>query len=362
MNIAAMGMVSWGCSTNHDSQDSLLPFRTTLNLAGAEFGTNIQDFSQYNLGDLHRDYTFNSRATVRYFCERGVTAFRIPISWERLQPELRGPLQADYCGNLQLLLSWIAEAKGTAILDLHNYGRYRVYRSGRPIEAVLGETTDGALLLSEDDLADVWRKLAERLSDNPTVIAYGLMNEPHHIAAHVWKRASNRAVAAIRELDPDRWITVCGNEWATAQNFEEVNGPEPWIRDPSNKTIYEAHAYFDADRSGKYELTFDQEAARDPQLSQRPQQVLTPFLSWCRRNGVHGYVGEVGVPKSESRWHELLASGCRLIRDANCAIGYWAAGEWWGDYPLSVQPESLDDPLPIQMAVVCDNMRPSTAN
>ncbi|EAQ80017.1 glycoside hydrolase family 5 protein [Blastopirellula marina] len=354
---ASLGL--WGLGDEADARSPVArpSFRITLNLAGAEFGADAKDFSQQNPGVLGRDYTFNNQATVQYFCQRGVKTFRIPFNWERLQPKLQGPLDDAYLGGLQQLLRWIADAGGSAILDLHNYGRYRLFRDGRPVEAILGQTSNGRQLLTVDDWADLWRRLAKRLIDDPTVVAYGIMNEPHDMQGLDWIAASNNVVAAIREIDALRWISVGGADWSSSQNFVSANGGKNWIRDPSNRTIYEAHAYFDADRSGKYQLTFEQELARDPDIWKRPQKVLQPFLTWCRTNGVFGYVGEIGVPNTGDPWRVLLADAIRLIKTADCAVGYWAAGDWWNDYPLSVQPKTFDAPLPAPLAITVENMR-----
>ncbi|PQO46086.1 glycoside hydrolase family 5 protein [Blastopirellula marina] len=326
-----------------------------VNLAGAEFGMHSPQFSQADPGRLGRDYTFNSRQTVQYFYDRGVKSFRIPISWERLQPQLQGELDVVYFGGLQKLLSWITDVGGNAVLDLHNYGRYRLSIDGRPVEAVLGASNGGQVLLSVEDLADVWRRIAWKLKGHYSIAAYGIMNEPHDLQGLNWAAASNQVVAAIREVDQERWISVSGNDWATSKRFAEVNGESAWINDPAQRTMYEAHAYFDSDASGKYVESFTEEAKRDPRIAARPAQTLDPFLNWCQRNEVYGYVGEIGVP-NEPQWLELLAEACRLMHEVNTSVSYWAAGEWWGDYPLSVQPESFDAPLPAQMKTVVSNM------
>src|SRR5205807_1292355 len=60
-----------------------------INLAGAEFGEN-------NLpGTFGRDYTFNSETTYRYFGAKNLNLVRLMLRWERPQPVLRGPLDAN---------------------------------------------------------------------------------------------------------------------------------------------------------------------------------------------------------------------------------------------------------------------------
>ncbi len=63
-----------------------------VNLAGAEFGED-------NLPGVYgRDYTYNSEATFRYFAAKGLNLIRLCLRWERLQPLLLGPLDAENLG------------------------------------------------------------------------------------------------------------------------------------------------------------------------------------------------------------------------------------------------------------------------
>ncbi len=333
-----------------------MPSSVGVNLAGAEFGMQQPDFSNQNFGKLHQQYTFNSLTTVRYFAERGVRTFRIPISWERLQPKLGQDLNVDYLSNLELLLSWVQKCQANAIIDLHNYCRYRVEQDGKVVEALMGKTYDGTQLLTVENLSDVWERLARHLVDRAEILAYGIMNEPHDLGTLDWQAASNRVVQAIRKIDPNRWIAVCGNSWASAARFPEVNGEKAWIDDPAGRIAYEAHAYFDSDQSGKYALSYDEELARDPELAKRPIHLLEPFTQWCQANNVAGYVGEIGVPADDPRWLELLATGCDIMHKTKISASCWAAGEWWDDYPLSVQPADWNDPLRAQLATMVSQM------
>jgi len=353
---ATVSVILPGCYQEPKKTSQPLPPQVSVNLAGAEFGMEQADFSNQNPGKLHQQYTFNSLTTVRYFTQRGVRTFRVPISWERIQPTLGQDLNSEYLSNLLLLLSWIKECQAEAIIDLHNYCRYRMEHNGQIVEALMGQSYDGDELLTVDHLCDVWIRLAKHLVDRPEVHAYGIMNEPHDLGGLDWNSASNRVVKAIRQVDPSRWITICGDSWASAARFPTVNGNKAWIEDPSDRIIYEAHAYFDADQSGKYLLNYEEELSRDPELAKRPLRVLEPFIQWCQANQVPGLIGEIGVPDADPGWLNLLATGCQAIRDANISVSCWAAGEWWKQYPLSVQPKDWNDPLRPQMETILATM------
>jgi len=339
-----------GCDENAQRAASKMTssqtrFLASVNLAGPEFGTQKPAFSNQNPGMIDQDYTFNSRATVDYFAQRGIRLFRIPISWERIQPQLKGSLDPEYLDHLSLLLSWIDDAKAQAILDVHNYARYRLHLDSGPRDILISENTSENSPVDVSHFGDLWKRLATKLRDRQSVYAYGLMNEPHGISRASWQSISQSAVEAIRRIDPKTYICVSGNEWASSERFPELNGARPWINDPDDRTIYEAHAYFDSDRSGKYRLSYAEEAQLDPQIESRAGQVLSPFLEWCHANQVPGIIGEMGVPKNDPSWLMLLENAYQHLITNDCPFCYWAAGEWWQDYLLSVQPATWQSAL-----------------
>lgn len=65
---------------------------------------------------------------------------------------------------------------------------------------------------------------------------------------------------------------------------------------------------------------------------------MKPFARWCQKNRVAGSPGEFGIPAGDERWLKVLARFLRALDDAGMDSCYWAAGERWGDYPLSIQP------------------------
>ena len=74
---------------------------------------------------------------------------------------------------------------------------------------------------NQDRLVDLWVKIAKRYSDEPTVIAYNLLNEPlprrtgaadkyGHLVEPLYKRITT----AIREVDTNHMITLEGIDWS----------------------------------------------------------------------------------------------------------------------------------------------------
>jgi len=319
-------------------------FKRGVNIAGAEFGTGVPwlpDFCDENPGVYGKDYWFNSEKTFEYFIKKGLNLIRIPVRWERLQPVLSAPLNQIYLGYLRKNISWVKKHGGYVIIDIHNFGRYKRKVNGTITECIIGELYEGKARVKVSDFVDLWVRISDEFKNDPAVYAYGLMNEPHHMGISDWKIISQRALSAIRKNGDDKLIMVPGDGWSSAGDWELNNGKQTWIKDPENNFKYEAHCYFDKDNSGRYVLTYDEELALSPDLANRGHKKLLHFVNWCRKNNVQGYLGEYGVPGSDVRWREkVLENFLALFDKAEMGGTYWAAGEWWGDYKLSIQPRN----------------------
>jgi endoglucanase len=231
---------------------------------------------------------------------------------------------------------------------------------GRPRAVVIDETVNGSTLVPRTAFADFWRRLGKEVAGQATVVGLGLMNEPHDMGHSDWKAISQAAVDAIRQVNQEVFVVVGGDGWSNAHRFAEVNGPRAWVRDPANRVVYEAHCYFDADASGNYANSFASELRDDPQLIHRGAKRLRVFVEWCKRNGVPGLIGEFGIPGDSGGWHGVLANALEVISQSGVASCYWAAGEWWNDYPLSIQPrDDMRQPAP-QQQLLLDYLGPRT--
>lgn len=326
--------------------------RLGLSLAGAEFGHEQPGFSNQQPGQSGLDYTWPTPATIHYFASQGFGLFRLPFRWERIQPELNGELNRNELAALRATVDAIADVGGHALLDLHNYARYSLHTPAGPREYLIDQSVNGKTPVTRAHLADVWRKLATVFADQPAVIGYGIMNEPHDMGRSRWKAISQAAVTAIREVDRETHVVIAGDAWSGSDRWEQINGRNAWIHDPAQRCVYEAHCYFDANASGKYVLSYEEELRRDPALIQRGVHRLRSFMEWCRRNQVPGLLGEFGVP-ADAGWLKVMQPFLAAIGEAKFPCCYWAAGEWWGDYPLSIQPGAHGQPAP-QLAILKD--------
>lgn len=317
-----------------------LRLRGGVSLAGAEFGTDRADFSNVNPGAYGVDYQYPQRKTIEYFANRGLGLLRIPFRWERIQPRLMQPLDATELARLRQVVDQAGASGAAVVLDLHNYGRYQILYRGAPKSVIVDEVIDQQIPVPRAALADVWRRLATEFAGNPAVVGLGLMNEPHDLGPVNWQQITQSVVTAIRQVNRQARVIVPGDGWSNAHRFEATNGPRAWIQDPVGRVVYEAHCYFDADASGKYQRSFASELQDDPHLADRGAARLRGFFDWCRRNQVAGFVGEFGIPGDDPGWRQVLAGALLEMNRAGASGCYWAAGEWWNDYPLSLQPRN----------------------
>ena len=226
-------------------------------VAGGEFGSHAPGFSNTSPGTYGTDYRYDPPATFRFLASRGISLVRLPFRWERVQPRLGGELDPAEVGRIARTVAAAHESGLRVILDLHNFGEYLTPDG----PASLGAEVDAATF------ADTWRRLAIAFRDVPGIVGYGLMNEPANVqpgggldAAQAWERISQAAVTAIRETGDRRVVLVGGYPWSGVHDWP-ARHPRAWIADPLGRVRYEAHQYWDEDRSGRYLRSYAEERA-----------------------------------------------------------------------------------------------------
>ena len=302
---------------------------TGLNIAGAEFnGRKLP-------GVAGTDYFYPPRATIDYVASKGLNTIRVPFLWERIQPQLNGPLDP---AELQRLSSVVQYATGKGlyvVLDVHNYAYYR-------------QQVIGSVAVPADALAGLWQRLAETFKANSKV-GFGLMNEPKGLPTETWLDAANRAIAAIRKTGAQNTVFVPGNAWTGAHSWASTSygtsnaTAMKSIVDPANNFVYELHQYLDSNYSGTH-----------PECRSETVGVTTlkGVTDWLRQNNKKGFLGEFGAG-SDPTCLAALEAMLKFMddnRDVWMGWTYWAAGAWPPSYFTSVQPVNGQDRP--QMAVL----------
>ena len=154
----------------------------------------------------------------------------------------------------------------------------------------------------QDRSVALWRAIAARYVDEPTIIGYDLINEPGVTRDTAqWQQLAQRIARAIREVDRNHLVIVervnsVGGRW---DNNAELNFVK--IEDPN--LVYTFHNYdpfefthqdasWVRERVGQYrtypapEKHWDKAGLRE---------MMRPFVEWGRRNDVPLYLGEWGA-------------------------------------------------------------------
>jgi hypothetical protein len=73
-------------------------------------------------------------------------------------------------------------------------------------------------------------------------------------------------------------------------------------------------------------------------VAARAIATIRPFVDWCRRHRVRGYIGEFGVPTTgpDARgWAEVAEAVLNLADRTRTHLTWWATGELFGEYRLA---------------------------
>jgi endoglucanase len=319
------------------------------------------------------EYSYPSAPTFDYFAARELGFIRLQVQWERLQPVLGGPLDSTQLG---YLLQDVAYAKASgALVSIvpHNFARYAPNEGFVSNPCIIDNPCPGSpVAVTTADLVNFWVEMSNVFKDEPAVVAYDLMNEPHDMGADSsgnpvnWGQIAQTVLTAIRANGDTKLVMIPGDGYSNATYWSTYNGAAAFINDSANNYYYEAHLYFDSDFSGTYAETYDQELAADPNLATVGATRLAPFVSWCTANKAPCYLGEYGIPNNDPRWLTVLNNFLTALDQAAMPGTYWAAGELWATAPtctcslLSVQPLNNFTTDAEQLPTLLGHLKPAT--
>jgi len=302
-----------------------------VNLSGPEFGADQDSY-----------YAYAKPYVVDYYLGKGMSVFRIPFKWARLQPVIRGDFDRYNIGEIDRLVKQITRAGVYVILDMHNFMRREQDSEGADVIGVSGAT--GA------DYADVWRRLASRYLGNDRVI-FNLMNEPHDIDSDINVSIQNAAIRAIRDAGARNLILASPNYWGSAPTWDWSDNPVKMldISDPINNTAFDIHYYFTGVGDGK-QCTVGAGSTD-----------LVTVTNWLRTNGKKAFLGEFATHYNPGCYKEMdnLLGFIDANRDVWLGWSYWPGGGLYpADDEFSLDPLDFDNPIDRpQMLVISPHIR-----
>jgi hypothetical protein len=93
---------------------------------------------------------------------------------------------------------------------------------------------------------DGWTKVAEHYRNDPYVLGYELINEPHDIAPEDAREKITRCLKAIRKVDQRHMVLLGNNNWSHSRAMEKTWGPTASTVDaPFNNVVFTFHDYPD---------------------------------------------------------------------------------------------------------------------
>jgi endoglucanase len=294
-----------------------------INLVGVNFGSGVFDPGTVP-GIYNKGYTYADESYYKRHAGLGFKLIRLGFLWERIQPKLGTELDAAELGRIKQSLDYAQKYGIKVVLDMHNYYRYygKVINSPEVPRAQFAET---------------WRKIAVAVSKHPALYGYGLMNEPYNTGNNLWPQTAQAAGQAIRKIDPSKWIMIAGDRYSSAFHWQKYNTSlinDPWMRDPKNNLVYEAHQYLDFDYSGTYTKRAETFA---PMLG---VERVKPWVEWLKANKLRGFLGEHGIPDF-SPSAVVATDNLLAYLNANCIPStYWAAGPRWGENIMALDVTS----------------------
>ena len=180
-------------------------------------GTNISHWlSQSNRRGEARRAWFTEQ-DVQFLAGLGFDHLRIPIDEEQMWDEL-GNKELEAFELLNNALNWCAAHNLRAIVDLHILRSHHFNKAEKPL------WTEPA---AQEQFFQCWRDLSEELKDRPLhMVAYELMNEPVADDPEDWNKLVAKAIAVVRQTEPERVIFIGSNRWQSASTFDQLRVPE----------------------------------------------------------------------------------------------------------------------------------------
>src|SRR5947209_2403632 len=187
----------------------------------------------------YRD-TYVTEEDIRFIKQSGFNSVRVPFDY-RLFGTDDEPRRLEGIGYelLDRVVGWSRKEGLYVILDMHAAPGGQ---TGDNIDDSWGYPFLFESAESQELTVRIWRKIAERYREEPTVVGYDLLNEP---IPHFFDTAYfnpkleplyRRVVAAVREVDKNHVVFLGGAQWDT--NFK-VFGP-PFDR----RAAYTFHKYW----------------------------------------------------------------------------------------------------------------------
>ena len=236
-----------------------------------------------------------TRKDIEYIASTGANTIRLPFHYKLFTDEDYMGLNSaqDGFARIDSVVSWCRDNGLYLILDMHDAPGGQ---TGDNIDDSYGYPWLMESEKSQQQFCDIWRNIADYYKNEPVILGYELINEP--IATHFENQDElnskleplhKRAVAAIREVDPNHIILIGAPQWNS--NFE-----------PLKDTDYDPQLMFTCHRYG----------------GEPTPEAIRSYIEFRDKSGKPMYMGEIG--HNTDQWQ---ADFVKTMKDNNIGYTFW---------------------------------------
>lgn len=160
-----------------------------------------------------------TREDIAYIKQTGMNSIRLPFHYKLFTDEDYMGLKSNQDGfaRVDSVIKWCKAEGLYVILDMHDAPGGQ---TGDNIDDSYGYPWLFESETSKQLFSEIWKKIADRYKNEPTVLGYDLLNEP--IATYFTNKEEinkllvpvyKRGVEAIRSVDPNHIILLGGGQW-----------------------------------------------------------------------------------------------------------------------------------------------------
>ncbi len=194
---------------------------------------------------------------------------------------------------------------------------------------------------------EFWTKVVKRYKGHPAIYGYDLMNEPHSRNIRPgypsWNELADRAIKAIREIDPVSPIIVEADHMASSSMLEYL----PIF--PYPNIIYSIHTYNPGSITHQLNRN-DKNFAGYPDAHWNKQTAIRDYLEPVRKfqlkTGARIYVGEFGCVRWAPGADQYIKDSIDYFEECGWDWTYHAFREWDGWSAEHSDDPKVSEPVP----------------